>query len=501
MSDYDSSDYLSSTGNTGYDASTDTMRDYGSTDYGSGFYNWLSDPSSSTSGFGDLLKGFGNILKGTSDYGVAGQIAGLGGLGSLLNNVLGSSGGGGGYGGGIPTLNASRQMLPIPQTVTNAQGQTVPRRPGSGGVTYFSPMTYSAPGATSNTAGTDTAGTDTTGTNTAGTDTTGTNTAGTDTAGTDTTGTNTAGTDTTGTNTAGTNTAGTNTTGTSTTISPSTYQQFDTSFESMRPADWNPNELYPADWSKYVTYPVAGYQSVYNPQNSWEALGKPAMDLLGKDTTHDVLRAAVTTGDISPYMTGMTQDQLMALGNVLSEARQGIQPRDPAAVKLWDAYNTVNNLIGTNSAQQGAIAEQYGLGLDMVPWGSSQTAKLTDIDEIARIWGPDMAQRYQKYLDSIPKGATGGLTSLAGGGRFLRGAGDGVSDSIPAKFAETGNPARLADGEFVLDARTVSEIGNGSSEAGARKLYAFMKAVHGARKKAGRGAESGADKHLNKLLA
>jgi hypothetical protein len=76
-----------------------------------------------------------------------------------------------------------------------------------------------------------------------------------------------------------------------------------------------------------------------------------------------------------------------------------------------------------------------------------------------------------------------------------------VSDSIPAKFAETGKPARLADGEFVLDARTVSEIGNGSSKAGARKLYAFMKAVHGARKKAGRGSKSGADKHLKKLLA
>jgi hypothetical protein len=93
--------------------------------------------------------------------------------------------------------------------------------------------------------------------------------------------------------------------------------------------------------------------------------------------------------------------------------------------------------------------------------------------------------------------ARGGITT----GRFLRGGGDGVSDSIPAQFAETGKPARLADGEFVLDARTVSEIGNGSSEAGARKLYAFMKAVHGARKKAGRGSKSGADKHLKKLLA
>ena len=84
----------------------------------------------------------------------------------------------------------------------------------------------------------------------------------------------------------------------------------------------------------------------------------------------------------------------------------------------------------------------------------------------------------------------------ARGGRFLRGPGDGVSDSIEARFTRSGEPARLADGEFVIDARTVSELGNGSSEAGARKLYAMMDRVHKMRKKAKRGEPSGADKHL-----
>ena len=91
----------------------------------------------------------------------------------------------------------------------------------------------------------------------------------------------------------------------------------------------------------------------------------------------------------------------------------------------------------------------------------------------------------------------GGIAMLAGG-RYLRGPGDGVSDSIPAKFEQSGQPARLADGEFVIDARTVSEIGNGSSEAGARKLYAMMDRVHKARKTAQRGKPSGADKFLPK---
>lgn len=98
--------------------------------------------------------------------------------------------------------------------------------------------------------------------------------------------------------------------------------------------------------------------------------------------------------------------------------------------------------------------------------------------------------------------AQSGIAMLARGGtsnRFLRGKGDGVSDSIPARFTATGKPAALADGEFVIDARTVSEIGNGSSEAGARKLYAMMDQVHAARKRAARGKPSGADRALANL--
>jgi hypothetical protein len=82
--------------------------------------------------------------------------------------------------------------------------------------------------------------------------------------------------------------------------------------------------------------------------------------------------------------------------------------------------------------------------------------------------------------------ATGGIShaynlgSYSDGGRLLRGPGDGVSDSIPAMIGKK-QPARLADGEFVVPARIVSEIGNGSTEAGARKLYAMMDRIQRAR--------------------
>ena len=80
--------------------------------------------------------------------------------------------------------------------------------------------------------------------------------------------------------------------------------------------------------------------------------------------------------------------------------------------------------------------------------------------------------------------ADGGYTlgGYSDGGRLLKGPGDGVSDSIPAVIGDR-QPARLADGEFVVPARIVSELGNGSTEAGAKKLYAMMNRVQNARKK------------------
>jgi hypothetical protein len=81
--------------------------------------------------------------------------------------------------------------------------------------------------------------------------------------------------------------------------------------------------------------------------------------------------------------------------------------------------------------------------------------------------------------------AGGGIASLGGysdGGRLLRGPGDGVSDSIPATIGNK-QPARLADGEFVVPARIVSELGNGSTDAGAKQLYAMMDRVQKARGK------------------
>ena len=85
-------------------------------------------------------------------------------------------------------------------------------------------------------------------------------------------------------------------------------------------------------------------------------------------------------------------------------------------------------------------------------------------------------------ITALSSGGSSNLGGYSDGGQLLRGPGDGVSDSIPAVIGEK-QPARLAQGEFVVPARIVSELGNGSTEAGSRQLYAMMDRVQKARKK------------------
>lgn len=96
------------------------------------------------------------------------------------------------------------------------------------------------------------------------------------------------------------------------------------------------------------------------------------------------------------------------------------------------------------------------------------------IDRMADPYAFTGYQRGEGMYESAQKNfADGGLSNVP---RFLSGGGDGMSDSIPATINGR-QPARLADGEFVIPADVVSHLGNGSSKAGAKQLYAMMDRV------------------------
>lgn len=98
--------------------------------------------------------------------------------------------------------------------------------------------------------------------------------------------------------------------------------------------------------------------------------------------------------------------------------------------------------------------------------------------------------------------ASGGIADLGGyskGGNLLAGPGDGVSDDIPASIAGK-QPARLAAGEYVVPSRIVSELGNGSTDAGAKRLDAMVQKINAGRAKTLGGKKYAADTRAYKHL-
>jgi hypothetical protein len=187
------------------------------------------------------------------------------------------------------------------------------------------------------------------------------------------------------------------------------------------------------------------------------------------------------TGDYEGYTTAL------ALANAANAGGGGDGPTGPSS-------NTGNTISGFNPAPPDtSIPESFGLGPASTDGNTGSTTGTVG-GSVASANGGLLPRGYAMG------GGLGSLGSYSDGGRLLRGPGDGVSDSIPATIGRKNQPARLADGEFVIPARIVSELGNGSTEAGAKKLYAMMARVQRARgKTTGKNkvaANSRADKYL-----
>lgn len=60
---------------------------------------------------------------------------------------------------------------------------------------------------------------------------------------------------------------------------------------------------------------------------------------------------------------------------------------------------------------------------------------------------------------------------------MIKGPGNGMDDMATARMARGGQKVLLSNDEFIIPADVVSGLGDGSSEAGARKLYAMMDRV------------------------
>jgi hypothetical protein len=187
-------------------------------------------------------------------------------------------------------------------------------------------------------------------------------------------------------------------------------------------------------------------------------------------------RAAFTSGQaINPFT-----DKPIGVGTAASAAFTGVagmktlDELEKAKAEADKILQDVNNKNEEEKAYARKILADYPVqyrritGQEVSGFGMAMGGRINSYDD--EIGGDDSMMQ-------------GGIAALAKGGlppRYLRGGGDGMSDSIRANI-EGKQEARLADGEFVIPADVVSHLGNGSSNAGAKRLYSMMDRVRRSR--------------------
>ncbi len=157
-------------------------------------------------------------------------------------------------------------------------------------------------------------------------------------------------------------------------------------------------------------------------------------------------------------LTKLTMDELISLRNKIEGLIHSYEDG------LIYTAEPVQNQIVSYNPQVGTINDGVAYGLE----------QLNPKFETRAAQGGIMSLAHGGQISSLGGYAAGGNP------RLLRGPGDGMSDNIPATIAGK-QPARLADGEFVVPADVVSHLGNGSTEAGANVLYQMMERVRKAR--------------------
>jgi hypothetical protein len=246
-----------------------------------------------------------------------------------------------------------------------------------------------------------------------------------------------------------------------------------------------------------------GLSSLYNrpegqaPQNiSNDAYGLGRLSDLGSEQARYQAQTLgyADGGDVVAGEKGMNLDQLPTLS--VETGKQTLAVDDaynptPFDISKYTGYMTPN----TEGSLRMAHMFNEAMKANPTPYDESKytsymsTPNGPNAARMAHMFSnfkPEAQKAFSNFV-SRPRYAQGG---------YLDGDGDGMSDSIPATI-EGKQPARLADGEFVIPADVVSHLGNGSSKAGSKRLYAMLDKVRHARtgnKKQGKQIK--ADKYL-----
>lgn len=244
--------------------------------------------------------------------------------------------------------------------------------------------------------------------------------------------------------------------------------------------------------------PGGGFDG-FDPNNfDWDALREFGVDRESVERAMRDYRAGQNTnpmqninadntrmgGVANPFVEGYTPDfnnldftQLPGYGGGMNQDFNAMNQNFGGMNQNMGA--ATGNLTGIDQFADPMYSGMTGMGDNLAMNGMMDIGSMNrGMQDYMQDYGMD----YGMGMDNM-YAAGGQLGGYSDGGRMLRGPGDGMSDDIPAEIRgrKGRQPARLADGEFVVPADVVSHLGNGSSEAGSRKLYKMMDNIRRAR--------------------
>ena len=250
------------------------------------------------------------------------------------------------------------------------------------------------------------------------------------------------------------------------------------------------------------------------PMNQFQtAMDNPGQALIGANTPFETnVWNGVTGSHMAPTTdmygvpTGAHRPRYAA-GGVARFSGGGDAQSDPYAIitkYIDDAKSSSAGMRQLTNDVQANIPSAL-LAYNLLKQDQKIQPGMSQVQNSANVQNPIMAQQASPTQSGLAMAAggmagTSSLGSYAAGGnpRLLKGPGDGMSDNIPAQIGAS-QPARLADGEFVVPADVVSHLGNGSTDAGAKRLHSMMDNVRKARTgRKAQGKQIKADKFVPK---
>jgi hypothetical protein len=231
--------------------------------------------------------------------------------------------------------------------------------------------------------------------------------------------------------------------------------------------------------------------------------GTSAVDVPTSNAVADVVSgvsntAPITSAPASYYDEGAGMEMLYPTA-VANDVSSDVSSTPAAIADVVQAASTptaVQDTTPDNSGKLSEIYQYFAMPETQAALASGDTRSIAETmqalgyspAEVAAATGSNPAEVQAAYDAALGIGkedtrymqyAGGGEIAMAKG-RYLQGETDGMADKLPARIGRD-QPAALSHGEFVIPADVVSHMGNGNSDAGAKKLYQMMDKIRMAR--------------------